>query len=248
MSINPDIADVLAGRRRWCVVTGDCLEILPTMPAGCIDAVVTDPPYGVNAVQRGACFGTSNACSVNAYRPIVGDDRPFDPSPLLSLAPCVVLFGANHFAERLPSRARWLVWDKRDGIASNPLADCELAWTSDSRPARLYHHRWMGMVRDSEPERRVHPSQKPWRLMQWVLDVMDIKPDTLVVDPYCGSGSTGIAAVKAGCRFIGIEIDPEYAEIARRRIAEADTHLFAASDSVVSVPSVVSSSVGGEPC
>lgn len=226
MSMHPDIADVLAGRRRWCVVTGDCLDILPTLPDGCVDAVVTDPPYGVGAVQNGACFGTSNACDTNEYRPIVGDDKPFDPSHLVDAARTVVIWGANHFADRLPAMARWLVWDKRDGIASNPLADCELAWTNDTRPARVFRHVWMGMIRDSERNRRVHPSQKPWRLMQWCFEVMELSGDCVVCDPYCGSGPVGVAAIKTGRRFIGIEIDPAYADIARRRIAEADTHLF----------------------
>lgn len=220
------IADVLEGRADWIVVTGDCLEVLPTIPKGSVGACITDPPYGVNAVRNGRCFGTSNAAATNEYRTIVGDDQPFDPSPLLAIAPIVALWGANHYADRLPASARWLVWDKRDGLNSNPLADCEMAWTSDGRPARLFSHRWMGMVRDSEHERRVHPSQKPVALAEWTLGVLEVPANAVVLDCYLGSGSIGVACVKTGRRFIGIEICDEYAQIARRRIREAVPTLF----------------------
>ncbi len=198
----------------------DCLEVLKTLPDGSVDAVVTDPPYGINAVVGGKCFGTSNAAATNDYRPIIGDDRPFDPSHLLDF-PTVVLWGANHYSDKLPSRARWLVWDKRDGCNSNPLADCEMAWTNDTRPARLFHHRWMGMIRASERGKRLHPSQKPVALFEWALDVMEIPAGATVVDPYAGAGACGVACMNTGRNFIGIEIDKGYHDIAERRIREA---------------------------
>lgn len=209
---------------KYTIFNGDCMEILPML--GAVDAVVTDPPYGVNAVVGGKCFGTSNACATNEYRPIVGDDKPFDPSHLLGLADIACIWGANHFADKLPSRARWLIWDKRDGTEPNPMADCEMAWTSDTRPARLFHHRWMGMIRESERGPRIHPSQKPVQLMRWAMDVLEIPTNALVLDPYLGGGSTGVACVKTDRRFIGIELDPDYCAIAKRRISEEANHLF----------------------
>jgi site-specific DNA-methyltransferase (adenine-specific)/modification methylase len=186
-----------------------------------VDAVVTDPPYGISAVKNGKCFQDSNVCAVSIHKEIVGDDRPFDPRPLLGIAPVICLFGANHYSAYLPSQARWLIWDKRDGMNSNPLADCEMAWTNDSRPARVYSQRWMGMIRDGEKAPRLHPSQKPVELMMWVLDTLDIPVGATVFDPYCGSGTTGVACIQTGRNFIGVEIDPGYAEIARRRCADA---------------------------
>ena len=203
----------------WRVIQGDCRDILPTL-AG-VDAIVADPPYGVNAVVRGKCFGTSNAAKVNKYRPIIDDDKPFDPRHMLGAAATVCIWGANHFSDLLPKAACWLVWDKRDGCGSNPLADCELAWVNKDAPARLFHHRWMGMIRASERGKRVHPSQKPVELMKWVLDTLAVPVGATVVDPYCGSGPVGIACVQTGRNFIGIELDPGYCDIARRRIAEA---------------------------
>lgn len=185
------------------------------------DALIADPPYGVNAVVGGKCFGTSNACKVNEYKPIHDDDRPFEPSHLIDAAPIVVLWGANHYADKLPARARWLVWDKRDGTNSNPLADCEMAWTSDTRPARLFHHRWMGMIRASERGPRLHPSQKPVALMEWVLDVMEVPQGALVVDPYMGCGPLGVACMNTGRRYLGIEIDDDHFSVACKRIAKA---------------------------
>ena len=180
------------------------------------DMVLTDPPYGISAVQRGKTFGTSNACAVNVYDPVHGDDEPFDPSFLISSRPTVI-WGANHFASRLPDSSCWLVWDKRDGLNSNPLADCELAWTNLPGPARLFSHRWMGMVKASEHGERWHPTQKPLRLMSWALNLM---PDGLVLDPFMGSGSTLVAAKNLGRRAIGIEIEERYCEIAARRLSQ----------------------------
>lgn len=208
----------------WEVIHGDCRDVLPTLAV--VDAIVCDPPYGINAVANGRTFGTSNATERNHYAAIVGDDTPFCPLHLLGIADIVCLFGANHYSDKLPPRARWLIWDKRDGIKSNPLADCEMAWTNDTRPARVFSHRWMGMVRDSHEE-RLHPSQKPLSLMRWVLDVLEVPVGATVLDPYCGSGSTGVACVQTDRNFIGIEIDAGYCEIARKRIAEAANHLFA---------------------
>jgi site-specific DNA-methyltransferase (adenine-specific) len=195
---------------------GDCREVLPDVWFGG-GLLLADPPYGVNAVTRGRTFGTSNACATNEYIPIHGDDKPFDPSHLLAF-PKVILWGANHYADKLPAQSCWLTWDKRDGTASNPLADCELAWTNLGGPARLFHHRWMGMIRASERETRMHPTQKPVALMQWCLtQAGDV---SRVCDPYMGCGPVLVAAKERGIPAIGIEIEERYCEIAAKRLAQ----------------------------
>ena len=193
---------------------GDCREILPLVKA---DVVVTDPPYGVNAVTRGRTFGTSNAALTTSYIPIHGDDAPFDPATLLELGLPTILWGANHYASRLPNSARWLVWDKREGNNPNPLADCEMAWTNLDGPARLYHHRWMGMLRAGEPITRTHPSQKPVEVMRWCIGFV---PEGTILDPFMGSGTTLRAAKDLGRRAIGIEIEERYCEIAAKRLQQ----------------------------
>jgi len=194
---------------------GDCREILPTLPK--VDAVVTDPPYGIGYVHRGGggCLARSTQFGGVA---VVGDELPFDPAPWLGF-PEVILWGANHYASRLPDATCWLTWDKRDGVCANDQADCEHAWTNLAGPARLKRHLWNGMLKQSERgAARVHPTQKPVAVMQWAIEQTDARS---ILDPFMGSGTTGVAAIKLGRKFIGIEIEPKYFDIACRRIEEA---------------------------
>ena len=152
---------------------------------------------------------------------IHGDDAPFDPAHMLDLAPVVVLWGGNHFADRLPSSSKWLIWDKRKGFTRNDFADYEMAWTNQKGVARLINHYWNGMMRDSEKGvPRVHPTQKPIVVMEWALGEVS-SPGQIVLDPYMGSGTTGVACAKTGRSFIGIEIDEGYFDIACERIRQA---------------------------
>jgi site-specific DNA-methyltransferase (adenine-specific) len=195
----------------------DCRDLLPDLWFG-VDLLLTDPPYGIGYDARG---GTGPAAPRRTYSlpTVCGDDAPFDPRPLLNYGAKAILWGGNHFADRLPASATWLVWDKREGTAPNSFADCELAWSNLGGPARLFHHRWLGMLRASEKdEERVHPTQKPVALMSWCLSLV---PDArLVLDPYMGSGSTIKAAKERGLRAIGIEIEERYCEIAANRLSQ----------------------------
>ncbi len=181
--------------------------------------VLADPPYGV--AERTDRKSAGRSCQAECYDfpPVLGDDQPFDPLPWLA-CPRLVLWGANHFGSRLPDSAAWLAWDKRDGISSNDNADCELAWTNLGGPARLFSHRWSGMIKASErDERRVHPTQKPVALMRWVIERYT-EPGDLVIDPYMGSGTTLVAAKEIGRRAIGFELAEAYCATARRRLSE----------------------------
>lgn len=198
---------------------GDCLEILPTLGPAAADALIADPPYGIGYVQGRE---KSRYASRFAGVAIIGDDRPFDPSPFLKIAPRTVLFGANHYADKLPASACWLVWDKRERDVQLNQADCEMAWCSRKAPARMFRHMWSGYSKASERgEARVHPTQKPVALMRWVIEQAQVPEGGTILDPFMGSGTTGVAAIEAGRRFIGIELDPGYFEHACRRIAAA---------------------------
>jgi site-specific DNA-methyltransferase (adenine-specific)/modification methylase len=202
---------------------GDCREILPTL--GRIDAVVSDPPYGIDFAHGGndrGGIGGGTYTTKFAKVAIVGDDAPFDPRPFLDLAPDVILWGGNHFAHLLPPSPSWLVWDKRAASGHiNDFADCELAWSKRKSVARVFRHHWDGMMRASERGiQRVHPTQKPIALMEWCLRSIVPAADT-IFDPFMGSGTTGIAAARAGRKFIGVEIEPSYFEIACERISAA---------------------------
>lgn len=196
---------------------GDCRNVLPTLAPESISLVCTDPPYGVN-FSHGQEPSNRWASRFNDVR-IVGDAAPFDPVPLLQFRR-LVLFGANHYADKLPSSPTWLVWDKRDASTVNSMADCELIWSNCGGPARLFHHLWNGFARASEKDiARVHPTQKPVALMVWLLEQFS-RPGDVILDPYMGSGTTLVAAKMLGRKAIGVEIEERYCEIAVRRLQQ----------------------------
>ena len=203
---------------------GNALEILPTLEG--VTAIVSDPPYGISLntnyrTRKRTALAVSNDYGEN----IKGDTSPFDPAHMLDY-PTVVLFGGNHFADKLPASPGWLIWDKLNGLTSkrevgfNDQADCEMAWTNLKKPARLFSHRWMGLLKDSErDESRLHPTQKPVVLMRWVIKATTAQTD-LICDPYAGSGSTLVAAKDLGRKAVGIEYEEHYCEIIAKRCAQ----------------------------
>ncbi len=197
---------------------GDCREVLPSLTG--VDAVVTDPPYGIDydptRSQESAASG-----SRKQMNKVVGDGEPFDPRPLLAIGRRHVVWGANNFASKMPDAGGWLVWDKREGgstFRGFQMSDCELAWCNEGRMVRTISHRWCGHLRDSERESFVHPTQKPIVVMTWCLEQAKVPQGATVLDPYMGSGTTGVACVRTGRRFIGIEIDPTHFATAVSRI------------------------------
>lgn len=202
----------------------DCRDVLPTL--GKVDAVVTDPPYGID--YNPAQYQNVGALFTDR---IAGDNAPFDPAHLLTIASDVILWGANNFAEYLP-RGGWLCWDKRtcesaDRMLGSPF---ELAWINNPARYKMARIQHGGVVNaDGVGIRRQHPTQKPIALMTWCLSLV---PNAgVILDPYAGSGTTGVACAHEGRRFIGIEREPAYFDIACKRIADAyaQPRLFAPS-------------------
>lgn len=204
---------------------GDCMEILPTLDKA--DAVVTDPPYGLQENAYRVSSRTKLAKTTD-YGSFDWDKKPASKEQIdavVAAADEVVIFGGNYF--ELPPARCWLVWDKVNG--ANNFADCELAWTNIAGSVRMIRHRWHGMLRDSENKHpRVHPAQKPIVVMEWAIRQFKKAPQT-IVDPFMGSGSVGAACVNLGRQFIGIEIEKKYFDIACERIeaAYAQRRLFA---------------------
>lgn len=208
------IAEVLTSARQSVVITGDCAALFPNLPH--VDALITDPPYGIGEA-RGKNASRDNICKARDYGIASWDDNPPDPAlldALRGLARTQVVFGGNYFS--LPPSSCWLVWDKLNGTSD--FADCELAWTNMRRAVRRLAYRWNGMLRENNEERGQHPTQKPVGVMMWVIELAT-KPGDIIIDPFCGSGTTGVAAIRLGRRFIGIEREPHYAEVARKRLA-----------------------------
>lgn len=202
---------------------GDCVALLPELGAYTPALVLTDPPYGLNHRTDYASSGRSTAGRRIDYSPVVGDDRGPDSSVLnwcLNMAP-TILWGANHYAHMLPVSRSWLVWDKRvrEGVGVNDQSDGELAWSNATKGVRIFRHMWLGYWRDSERREHHHPTQKPVSLMSWCIAKSKVT-EGLVLDPYMGSGPVAIAAHKAGLRYVGIEIEERYCEIAVQRLAQ----------------------------
>jgi len=208
---------------------GDCREVLPTL--GKVDAVVTDPPYGIGeSSKRAATRGRSSALVKRAYQRDYGGNDKWDHEPpssdtikfMREMSAWQVFFGGNFFD--LPPSSCWLVWDK---LNSGDFADCELAWTNLPKAVRRIQYRWNGMIREERDIPREHLTQKPIGVMTWAIG--HIPPSSLtILDPFMGSGTTGVACVKLGRKFIGIEIEERYFDIACKRIeaAEAQPDLF----------------------
>lgn len=208
---------------------GDCLKLRDEFAHA--DALIADPPYGIDLGRMCSTYRSrylyrspGEVYEREGHYLVHGDDRPFDPAPFLGF-PKVVLWGGNHFASRLPDARCWLVWDKREGTTSDNQADCEMAYTNLPGPARLYSQLWRGMVRRGEEnvsrQARSHPTQKPVALMQWCILQCRLAPGSVIADPFMGSGATGVAAVRLGHRFIGVEIERRHFDTACERIEQA---------------------------
>jgi DNA modification methylase len=196
---------------------GDCRDILPTL--GKVDAVVTDPPYGMNWNTDSTRFSGGGSPGI-ARDPIIGDDQPFDPAHLLALNVPTVIWGYNHMAQRLPT-ARTLIWLKQNPQSYGAfLSDAELGWASGGNGVwAFYRPRSIATAVTEGGGKVAHPTQKPVSLMRWCLEFTP--KAQIVFDPYMGSGTTGVAAVQMGRKFIGIEREPKYFDIACKRIDEA---------------------------
>ena len=200
--------EVIGNAELWL---GDCRDVLPLLPK--VDAVITDPPYGINAART----RNSQKDGWVDYGVDGWDlERP-DPAifpMILQAAKVHIIWGGNYFTDLLPPTMQWLVWDK--GQRDFSLADCEFAWTSQKRAARIFDYSRGAAMQDGKE----HPTQKPIALMEWCIAQAANKPQT-ILDPFMGSGTTGIAAANLQRAFIGIEREPKYFDIACRRIEDA---------------------------
>jgi site-specific DNA-methyltransferase (adenine-specific) len=183
---------------------GDCLEFMKGLDTASVDAVITDPPYGIGI-------------AANPFRQKFErsdwDNKPVSKEILdeiFRVSKAQVLWGGNYF--ELPPTQCYLIWDKKQPQKFSS-AMCEMAWTSFKKPAKMFRFSVTSYFKE-------HPTQKPLPLMEWIIANYTNEGDT-ILDPFMGSGTTGVACVKLGRNFIGAEIHEPYFAIAQRRIAEA---------------------------
>lgn len=198
------------------LICADCKDILSTL--GKVDAVVTDPPYGIGLDPDKTRFTggvmPARRGKTSVREPVIGDETDFDPSFLLDAAREHIIWGWNNYPDRLP-RGACLVWIKRnDDAFGSFLSDAETAWFSRGHGVYCFRD----LTNNGITHERAHPTQKPVQLMRWCIE--KTRAHT-ILDPFMGSGTTGVACVKLGRKFIGIEIEPKYFDIACRRIEQA---------------------------
>ena len=209
---------------RATLYLGDCAAILPTLAP--VDLVCTDPPYGIgeaggNAAKRQRKAGGNSKALADQreYAALDWDNAPASPELMAAVRAAgrwQIIFGGNYYD--CPAAKCWLVWDKVNG--DNDFADCELAWTNLPKAVRRIRYMWNGMLREKGAQRGYHPTQKPLEVMKWCIG--QAPASETVIDPFMGSGTTGVAAIQMGKAFIGIEREERYFEAACRRIREAN--------------------------
>ena len=191
----------------------DCIDVLPTLDK--IDAVITDPPYGIKRFEKG--FGTTRFKGHGAEKKgLLWDKKPEQDffNILIKKAEISIIWGSNNF--QLPQSEYFLVWDKLQTVDN--FASAELAFTNNKSPAKVF--RYSIHQHNQDEKNKGHPTQKPLKLMKWCIDQCKNNPQT-ILDPFMGSGTTGVAAIQMGRKFIGIEREESYFNIACERIEQA---------------------------
>ena len=214
----------LGNHRLICGDSTDVNVIDRLMDGVKADVVLTDAPYGVSAVNSEGTvigYGENHLAERGKYAPIIGDDTTETAQQaydiLSQICDKLILWGGNYFLDFLPSSDGWLIWDKRgeSGIRNN-FADGEMAWCSFHTPIRIYHQLWNGMIREGEHEKRVHPTQKPVRMLSEILKDFS-KENEVIVDVFGGSGSTLIACEQLNRKCYMAELDPKYIDVIIQR-------------------------------
>lgn len=207
------------------IICGDCTDaatVARVMGGERAEYGIQDPPYGISVVGGSKPFGSvggSNIVRANNYHPIVDDNKPYNPSYILSICSKQILWGANYYADKLPPKKGWIVWDKKGKEWDDNFSDCELAWTPFDTVTKIYRHLWMGIVQEGKREQRQHPTQKPSELYEKLISAY-FTGDGIIIDFYLGSGTTIIACENLSRRCRAIEIDPGYVAVALQRWAD----------------------------
>ena len=215
--------------RLLCGDSTDSDQVAKLMNGEKADMVFTDPPYGIKVVKSemvGADFGVAKK---GKYSEVIADDttdtaRDFYDTCVALGMDKYIIWGGNYFTDFLPFSDGWLIWNKRAGTdIRNTFADGEMAWCSFHTPIRIYDQLWNGMIRAGEKEKRVHPTQKPIKMLSEV--IQDHVKGDLLFDGFLGSGSTMVASHQLKRKCYGMELDPKYCDVIVKRMITLDPTL-----------------------
>ena len=193
------------------------------------DMVFADPPYGISIVnKKSGKVGAGNLAKNKEYSPVIGDDttdtaRAFYNTCIAFEMKNFIIWGGNYFVNFLPFSSSWIIWDKRGDMTSNNFADGEMAWCSFDTRVRIYKQIWNGMIREGEKEARVHPTQKPVKMLAEI--ITDHLKGDLLYDGFLGSGSTMVASHQLNRKCYGMELDPKYCQVIVDRMLKLDPTL-----------------------
>ena len=207
----------LGNHRLMCGDSTDAGSVALLMDGEKAQLLLTDPPYGISVVSKDGSVGGGDLCAVGVYSPVIGDETTETAEKSFKVgqqfADKQIIFGGNYFTSFLPQSDGWLIWDKRgeSGIRNN-FADGEMAWCSFHTPVRIYHQLWVGMIKQDEHEKRVHPTQKPVRMLSEIMTDFSTDKDS-ILDLFGGSGTTLIAAEQLNRKCYMMELDPHYCDV-----------------------------------
>jgi DNA modification methylase len=214
--------------RLLCGDSTDSDQVGKLMNGEKADMVFTDPPYGISIVGNNGKVGGGNKAKNGVYSKVIADETTDTAKDFYNT--CIslgmekfIIWGGNYFVDFLPFSASWIIWDKRGDMNSNNFADGEMAWCSFETRVRIYKQLWNGMIRESEKDKRVHPTQKPIKVLSDI--ITDQIKGNLLYDGFLGSGSTMIAAHQLKRKCYGMELDPKYTDVCVLRMLKLDRNL-----------------------
>ena len=203
----------------------DCVKALKRFNDNHFDLAIVDPPYGIDAANMTMGKGSANDLGIHKKKnwdKAIPTKEYFDE--LFRISKNQIIWGGNYFADLLQPTKGWIYWDKKPNGENLTFSDGELAWTSFNKPLKAFSYGWIGFGMLNSGERKIHPTQKPVTLYDWILKRY-AKPNDLILDTHLGSGSSRIAAYKGGFNFVGFEIDKEYYEKQEKRFNDFKSQL-----------------------
>lgn len=187
----------------------DCLEFMKLLPDKCVDLVLTDPPYGIGMDGGNVGYKGFNNFEQKEWDSLTPDQQIFDEITRVSRNQ--IIWGGNYF--NLPSTRGFLIWDKGEGFYNRSYAECEQAWTSFDKNAKIFKY---DPLAKGDYKGKYHPTQKPLQLFKWCLQYSGV--GGIVFDPFSGSGTTALACHDLGLDFICVEKDPDYHAASVKRL------------------------------